>query len=375
MSPPLPLLHSPPLVFFPSLFLNMASHINWGLVGCGWVARDYVAPAIVGAPSARLVALCDPNAEAMARINSIATEAKSFSDVGELLKMPALDAVYIATPNHLHRPLCEAAARAGKHVLCEKPMATTLADARAMVEVCAQNRVVYATAFDQRFHAAHQLLKQKIAGGELGEITHVRIHYACWTPTDWRPATDKGAHENWRVDPTKAGGGAFIDLAPHGLDLAQMLLGEELVEIACLLQRRVFDYPVDDGAALIGRFASGALFTHNVAYNCPDSFPRRTLEVIGTRAMAILHNTLGQTPGGTFDLIDAQNGARTRVELDPKLDVSPFQNGIEAFSRALLEEKPFPFSPARDLHTMAILEAATKNAGGIHIEPNERILP
>ena len=353
----------------------MNSHINWGLIGCGWVARDYVAPAILACSNARLIALCDSNPAASARITDFARVANSFTDLSAFLAHPELDAVYIATPNSSHRTICEAAARMGKHVLCEKPMATTLLDAQKMVEACAQNGVVYATAFDQRFHAAHQLLKQKIEGGELGDITAVRIHYACWTPTDWRPATDEGAHENWRVDPKKAGGGAFIDLAPHGLDLAQMLLGEELVEIACLLQRRVFDYTVDDGAALIGRFASGALFTHNVAYNCPDNFPRRTLEVVGTRAMARLHNTLGQTPGGIFELISAQTGEVVRVELDPKLDVSPFQNGIEAFSRALLNREPFPFSAGRDLHTMAILEQAVQNSGGIHIEPNERILP
>jgi len=353
----------------------MKSSINWGIVGCGWVARDYVAPAILWAPSASLIALCDPNGQAMERIQVLEPSALAFETLSDFLQAPELDAVYIATPNHTHRSITEAAARAGKHVLCEKPMATSLADAQKMVAACARHGVVYATAFDQRFHAAHGLLRDKIREGELGDITHVRIHYACWMPKDWRPSTDDGAHSNWRVDPHQAGGGAVIDLAPHGIDLVQMLLGEELVEIACLLQRRVFDYPVDDGAALIGRFASGALFSHNVAYNCPDAYPRRTLEVIGTRAMARLQNTLGQTPGGTFELIDARDGSGAAVHLDPALDVSPFQNGVKAFSSALLSGTPFPFSPARDLHTMAILEAATRNAGGIPIEPNERIAP
>jgi len=351
----------------------MKSSINWGIVGCGWVARDYVAPAILGAPSASLVALRDPSGQAMGRITKLEPSAQAYEQLDEFLETPELDAVYIATPNHLHRSVCEAAARAKKHVLCEKPMATSFGDAEKMVAACARHGVVYATAFDQRFHAAHQLLRDKIREGALGDITHIRIHYACWTPTDWRPSTDDGAHDNWRIDPHKAGGGAFIDLAPHGIDLVQMLLGEELVEVACLLQRRVFDYPVDDGAALIGRFASGALFSHQVAYNCPDNYPRRTLEVIGTKAMARLQNTLGQTPGGTFELINARDGAVETIQLDPALDVSPFQNGIEAFSRALLNGKPFPFSPSRDLHTMAILEAATRNAGGIPIEPNEQV--
>ena len=341
--------------------------VRWGLVGCGWVARDYVAPALRDASSASLVALCDPDANAMNRIAADTLGAAAFADLDAMLASD-LDAVYVATPNHLHRPIVEAAARAGKHVLCEKPMATTLADARAMIEVCAANNVVYATAFDQRFHAAHERLLALIEQGVLGEITLARVHYACWTPPDWRPDSDDGSHDNWRVDPTRAGGGAFIDLAPHGLDLTQMLLDQPLVEVACLLQRRAMDYPVDDGAALIGRFANEALLTMNVAYNCPNNFPRRTLEIVGTRGMARALNTMGQTPGGTLELISAQTGATKRIELDKTRDVSPFRNGVEAFSRALLDDTEFPFAPARDLHTMTILHAAIERAGGVSIE-------
>ena len=336
-----------------------SQNVRFGLIGCGWVARDYVAPAILGAASASLVALCDRDAGAMDRIAQLAPDAATFTDLNEFLAGD-FKAVYIATPNHLHRPLCEAAARAGKHVLCEKPMATTASDARAMIETCAQNGVRYATAFDQRFHAAHQQLRALIESGKLGEITLARIHYACWTPRDWKPDSDDGAHQNWRVDAQKAGGGAFIDLAPHGLDLTQMLLASPLETVAALFQQRVFDYAVDDGAALIGRFANGALLTLNVAYNCPDSFPRRRLEIVGTRAMAILKNTMGQTPGGVFELVDAATGARETIEIDAAKDVSPFQNGIEAWSRALLDDAPFPFSPEADLHTMRLLESAMR---------------
>lgn len=327
--------------------------LKWGLIGCGWVARDYVAPALQQAPSAQLVALCDPDEVALSHVE--APGATRYTDANEFWNSP-FEAVYIATPNHLHRPLTEAAARAGKHVLCEKPMALRSEDAVAMVEACEDAGVVYATAFDQRFHDAHRKLRALIAAGELGEVTAIRIHYACWTPTDWVPPTQNG-HDNWRVDPARAGGGAFIDLAPHGLDLAQFLVGEELEEVRCFFQKRVFDYSVDDGAALIGRFASGALLTHNVAYNCPDNFPRRRLEVVGTRAMAILTNTMGQTPGGEFRLVDAHSGAIRLIELD---DVSPFQHGVEAFSRARLAGQEFSFPPSRDLHTMRLLDEARR---------------
>ncbi len=341
--------------------MSVTPPVQWGIVGCGWVARDYVAPAMAASSTVRLVAVCDPDPAALSRIASGAAGITRHADLADLLATPGLEAVYVATPNHLHRPVVEAAARAGKHVLCEKPMATSLADAEAMVAVCQENGVRYATAFDQRFQARHRRLRALVREGRLGLITAVRVHYACWTPADWSPPTTEGMHDNWRIDPARAGGGAFIDLAPHGLDLAQGLLGEPLVETRCLLQRRVFDYPVDDGAALVGRFRSGALLLLNVAYNCPDHFPRRTLELIGTRAMAIAHDTMGQTPGGSLRLVDAASGTTETVVIATDEDVSPFAAGIEAFSDGLRSGEPFPFPPEHDLHTMRLLAAAMQD--------------
>ena len=337
--------------------MHLNPPVHWGIVGCGWVARDYVAPAILSAPTARLVAACDPDPAALRRLAEGNTGVARHAELAAFLATPGLEAVYVATPNHLHRPLVEAAARAGKHVLCEKPMATTLADAEAMVAACRAAGVRYATAFDQRFHARHRRLRELVQAGRLGDITVARVHYACWTPGNWSPVAGE-AHDNWRVDPARAGGGAFIDLAPHGLDLTQVLLGEPLVETTCLFQRRVFDYPVDDGAALLGRFRSGALLVMNVAYNCPDHYPRRTLELIGTRAMAVAHNTMGQTPGGSLRLVEAATGAVEEVAIPPEEDVSPFAAGVESFSRGLRLHEPFLFPPEHDLHTMRLLADA-----------------
>ena len=338
--------------------MQLNAPVRWGIVGCGWVARDYVAPAMSAGSAACLAAVCDPDPAALARIAPEIAGLARQAALTDFLATPGLEAVYVATPNHLHRPVVEAAARAGKHVLCEKPMATSLADAEAMVAACRENGVRYATAFDQRFQARHRRLRELVRAGQLGEITAVRVHYACWTPADWSPPTTEGAHDHWRIDPARAGGGAFIDLAPHGLDLAQVLLDEPLTETRCLLQRRVFDYPVDDGAALIGRFRSGALLLLNVAYNCPDHYPRRTLELIGTRAMAIARDTMGQTPGGSLRLVDAASGTTELVDVPAAEDVSPFASGIEAFSRCLRVGEPFPYPPEHDLHTMRLLAAA-----------------
>ncbi len=341
--------------------------IGWGIVGCGWVVRDYVAPAIIASGNGRIAALCDRDPAALVRVGALAPEAARYEELRSLLADPTVDAVYVATPNSSHAPVVRAAAAAGRPVLCEKPMAPTALAAEEMVEACAAEGVLYATAFDQRFHAAHRRLRALVADGALGTVTCVRIHYACWTPRDWQPA--EYAHDNWRVDPARAGGGAMIDLAPHGLDLVQMLLDEPITTVACLLQRRVFDYPVDDGAVITARTASGVLVSHTVAYNRPDVFPRRELEVIGDRGRALATNTMGQTPGGRLTLTGLDGTERVVSFADE--DRSPFVAQVEAFAGCVLAGDPFPFPADRDLHTMRLVEACGREEMAV-VEPPAR---
>ena len=229
---------------------------GWGIAGCGWVARDHALPGLLAA-GGDVVALQDRSPDALARMP---VDAPRCADLDAFLATPGLDAVYVATPNAAHRPLVEAAAAAGRAVLCEKPLAADQSDAEALVEACAAAGVLLGTAYDQRWHPAHVRLRELVA--ELGTVTAVRIVYCCWLPPDWQsPASmaDGTPHENWRADPAVAGGGAAIDLAPHGLDLVGTLLGEDVVELHAVLQSRVQDYPVDDGALLHGRTPSGVL--------------------------------------------------------------------------------------------------------------------
>lgn len=336
------------------------SAVRWGIIGCGWVVRDYVAPAFADSENATVVALADPSEAALSAVGGILPEAKRYRSLEEAVSDANVDAVYVATPNHLHREAVVVAAEAGKHVLCEKPIAPTLTEAEEMLSACREAGVVYATAFDQRFHAAHLKLREMIENGVLGIVCSVRIRYACWLPPEWSP--DGISQDNWRTDPLRAGGGAFVDLAPHGLDLAQYLLGEELTETHAIFQNRVFDYPVEDGATLIGRFASGVLLTHQVAYNTPDVLPRRELEVVGTEGMAIATNTMGQTPGGTLEFISAKTGERREADV-PGIERSPFLNQIETFSESLISTRDFGHPPERDLETTKILsEAVRRNA-------------
>lgn len=324
-----------------------ARTLGIGLVGCGWVGRDFVAPALGAAERAHGAALYDPRPEAREAVAARVPGARVHDDLGELLADPGVDAVYVAVPNHRHPEVVEAAAAAGRHVLCEKPMAADLAGAERIVAACADAGVRYATAFDQRFHPAHAALGALIADGALGMVTAARIVYACWLPPGW-------AADNWRVDPVRAGGGALLDLAPHGLDLVQVLLGAPIEELAALRQSRVFGYAVEDGAMLIARLAGGALATLHVAYNHPETLPRRRLEVVGTAGLAVATDTLGQEAGGRLVVSDASDGASREVAFDAQR--SPFTAQLDAFAAAVLDEETFPYLPAHDLHTMRLIE-------------------
>ncbi len=328
--------------------------LGWGVIGFGWVARDYAVPGLRGA-GGRLVAVADPDPAARRRAEALGAGAHAEAEA--LLADPAVQAVYVATPNHLHRAAVERAAAAGKPVLCEKPMAPSLAEAEAMADAVRAAGIRYGTAFDQRHHPAHGAIRAAIAEGAVGTVTAIRIAYACWVDAGW-------ARDNWRADAARAGGGALMDLAPHGLDLVDYLLGEPVEEIAALTQRRVQDYAVDDGAVLLGRTASGVLVQLHVAYNCPEALPRRRLEVLGTAGQILAERTMGQTPGGQVWRIDGRLGLRAPLAV-PDATASPFARQMAGFAGWLRGEgERDAFSLSRDLHTMRLIERAYASAEG-----------
>lgn len=188
-------------------------------------------------------------------------------------------AVLVCSETSKHRPLVELAAAAGAHVLCEKPLATTEADAEAIIAACARAGVKLMTAFPMRFSAPVRAIKAQLDAGELGQL------YCC-------NATNQGEmparHAAWFVDPDLAGGGAVMDHTVHLADILRWYLGAEVVEVYAQTNRILHggEVEVETGGLLMLTFAGGVFAAIDCSWNKPDYYPTwggLTFELVGAR--------------------------------------------------------------------------------------------
>jgi len=194
--------------------------------------------------------------------------------------------VDIATPTDLHAEIAIAALEAGKHVLCEKPLAMTVAEAEAIQAAAQASKARFAVAFNYRFVPAIQLARQIIAEGRLGRLYHFRARYL----QDWLASPE--APMNWRLDKERAGSGVLGDLGAHVVDLAHFLVGpmaEVVGRTATLVGARKGPdgkagmVTVDDAASFLARFAGGALGIFEVSRMAIGSKNRNQIEIEGDR--------------------------------------------------------------------------------------------
>ena len=157
--------------------------------------------------------------------------ARTAGSVGEVLAS-GVDAVYIATPAHLHKDQVLECARARRHVLCEKPLGMTVAEAEEMVAACREARIQFGAAFMMRFHSQHQAALKFVQEGKLGKPVYGRAQLSCWYPPI------EGA---WRQNPALGGGGSLIDMGGHSIDLLEMYFGP-VANVSCFVNNIVQDY-------------------------------------------------------------------------------------------------------------------------------------
>src|SRR5690606_6665834 len=201
----------------------------------------------------------------------------------EAAREDGIEAVSIVTPNHMHAPAAEAFMRAGIHVICDKPLTTTLADARRLRDLVNETGLVFVVTHNYTGYPTVRHAREMVRAGELGEIRVVQVEY----PQDWltEKVEDTGSKQaDWRTDPARSGAGGCIgDIGTHAYNLADFIVGIPVVEMCAELTTFVPGRRLDDNAQIMLRFANGArgaLWSSQVA---PGNENALKIRVYGTR--------------------------------------------------------------------------------------------
>lgn len=242
--------------------------IRIGVIGCGKIAQVRHIPEYMANPGAELIGFFDTNLD---RAKELADKfgCKTYTSVEALLADPVIEAVSVCTANQSHASISIAALNAGKHVLCEKPMATTLEDCEAMVQAAKKNKKHLMIGHNQRLAKAHCCAKQMIADGKIGRIITFRTAFGHGGPETW--SIDAGANV-WFFDKDKAQMGAMADLGIHKTDLIQFLCGSRIVKVTarlCTLEKTYADgslIGVDDNALCIYELENGVVGTMTASW-------------------------------------------------------------------------------------------------------------
>ena len=236
-----------------------AGRVRVAIIGAGAVSAFHHVPALQLDPRAELAGVCDTDPALLEKRRRDWGVERVTTDPEAVCRDPEIDAVIIATPNFTHRPIAMAAARVGKHVMCEKPLGLNTAEARAMYEVARDAGVAHMIAFTYRFAPAIRYLRHLLQGGALGSPRHFRSQrFLDWPETSW----------GWRQYQAQAGAGDLYDMTIHRIDFALDLLGPLLRVCGAVARfaprtttpdgKSCPPSDVDDWSCLIGEFQCGA---------------------------------------------------------------------------------------------------------------------
>jgi len=338
----------------------MAGRVIWGVIGAGGIARRRTIPeGLAPATNAELAVVYDVDAAANQEV-ARQHGARAADSLEELLAA-GVEAVYVATPAYLHYEQVLACARAGKHVLCEKPLGMTVTEAQVMVETMKAAGLRLGAAFMMRFLKQHQAARKLIEEGRLGQPVYGRAQLSCWYP----PVP--GA---WRQDPVRGGGGSLIDMGGHCIDLLEMFFGA-VTKVSCFVNNTVQAYAPEDSAVALLRFQSGALGTVDACFSLPDDASKNRLELYGSRGSILAEGTIGQGSQGRmvayleeaaagYDAQQARAGGAS-LEIAPE-PVNTYRAEIEEFSAAVLEGRPCLVTGEDGLHSQKVLAACYESA-------------
>jgi predicted dehydrogenase len=252
--------------------------VRWGLVGCGDIAEKRVAPALRESPNSTLVAVARAQAQKAAEFAARHGARSAHSDWRELVRDDGLDAVYVATPVRLHAEQAVAAAEAGKHVLCEKPMALDPASCERMIAAARQNGVRLGVAYYRHHYPLVRRLRALLDQGELGDPVLAAVQ--AFEPFDPGPEHPRA----WLLRRSESGGGPMADFGCHRVEVLLDLLGPLADAHGASSRARLREREVEDTCIATLRFQSGAVATIAVTHAAQER--RDTIEIYGTRGSA-----------------------------------------------------------------------------------------
>jgi predicted dehydrogenase len=301
----------------------LTRRVGWGLVGCGDIARRRVAPALRDLDNCELIAV---NRADAARAETFASEfgAKRWhADWRELVVDPEVEAVYVATPVHLHAGQAVAAAEAGKHVLCEKPLALTVAECERMNAAAEANGVLLGVAYYRRFYPVVERVREILETGEIGVPVIAQVNaFERFDPEPGHP-------RRWLLDKLRSGGGPMFDFGCHRVEVLFNLFGD-VSAVRGLASNVVFEREVEDTACALLKFARGTQVVISVTHAARE--PQDTLEIFGSEGSL---------------RVEVLNEGRLRVRTKDgeRIESHPphenlHQPLVEDFARAVIEGRP-----------------------------------
>ncbi|NPV07269.1 MAG: Gfo/Idh/MocA family oxidoreductase [Anaerolineae bacterium] len=333
--------------------------VRFAVIGLG--AGRHHAERLRSAPHAELVSLCDADEDRLGRVADQFGECERTTIYEVLLSRPDIDAVVVALPNFLHAPVTIAALRAGKHVLCEKPMARTAAEAAEMLQASRETGRKLMIHFNYRFTPAAVALHRFASEGGLGEVYHAR---SWWHRTRGIPGLG-----GWFTSKELAGGGPLVDLGVHRLDLALWLMGYPKPESVCgatysalgreIAARQGKSFDVEDMASAFVRFENGATLVLEASWAANGELREEMLtQIYGTRA-GILHRNVDA--GYQFEARIFREREGEYVAVAPKLPAE-VETPQEHFARCILEDRQPSATGEQGLEVMRILDAIYQSA-------------
>lgn len=333
------------------------SKVKWGVIGAGGIADRRTLPGLMLSEHCELVAVMEVK-EADAKRLAEKYHAKCYyTSAEELLKNEEIEAVYIASPVKFHKEQVIAAAKAGKHILCEKPIAAYLADSMEALEACKDAGVLAAAGFMMRYHNLHQKMREIVVSGKLGQIVSCRAQMNCWFPD---------MEGNWRQQKLHTGGGALMDMGIHCIDLLEFILNTRCEGVLGLCETKTFRYDIEDSANVLLKMKNGAVAYVDTNYNIPDDAVTCRLEIMGTKGSMIAENTISQVEAGTLSCRFIDQGEYNALQNRTEAEVAEYRGEncnmyakeLDSFSSSVADGQAVGVPMEDAIHVQQVIDTA-----------------